>query len=399
MDAFALAPPLAAVGGATDALATLFGVLLAAKVGAELFARLGQPVLVGEILAGVVIGPSVLGLVDPDELLAVFAEIGVILLLFYVGLETRLSDLAAVGRTALAVGLLGVVVPAGGGLALGLALGRDAATVVFLAAALAATSVGVTSAVLVALDRLDHPAGRTIIAAAIVDDILALIVLAAAVGLAADGGFDAVGLATTVGLAVAFVAFVGVGGARLMARFPRALLVPRFDDSPLVPAVLLCLGLAVLAAQIGLAAIIGAFLAGMAIAETSDHAPVEDEVRFLQAFFAPFFFGLIGLQLDLGALGDPGTLALLAVVTAVAVVTKLVAAYAASRPALGHRAALFVGVGMVARGEVGIIVAGVGAAEGVVDAQLFAVIVAMAVLTTVIVGPVLRRVAPDPVPA
>jgi len=382
------APPLAAATEVADVLVALFAVLLAAKLGDELFRRLRQPTIVGEILAGVVIGPSALGLVEPDEVLEVFAELGVVFLLFWVGLETRLSELREVGRPAALTGALGVALPFAGGVALGLALGESTATSVFLGAALVATSVGITSAVLLELRSLATTAGRTILGAAVIDDILAMTILAVAVGLE-DGGIDAVGVAVVIAMAVGFVAFFAIGGTQLLARRPQLLHAPRFSESPLLPAVILCLGLAAFSAQIGLAAIIGAFLAGMIVAETREQHPIEDEVAPLYAFFPPFFFAFIGLQVELDAFTDPGTLALLAATTVLAAATKFAGAWLGAR-SLGSRAATVVGVGMVPRGEVGIIVAGIGAASGVVDAELFAVIVGMSILTTLAVPPILR---------
>ena len=153
---------------------------------------------------------------------------------------------------------------------------------------------------------------------------------------------------------------------------------------------ILCLGLAAFAAEIGLAALIGAFLAGMIVAETKDQNSIEEEVRPLYWFFPPFFFAFIGIELDLGALFNADTLLLLAGVTVLAAATKLVPAYLAARP-LGREEAAIVGIGMIPRGEVGIVVASIGAAEGVVDAELFAVVVGMSVLTTLIAPFVLRR--------
>jgi Kef-type K+ transport system membrane component KefB len=382
----------AADGAVAGALVDLFVVLLAAKLGDELFKRLGQPAIVGEILAGVVIGGSVLGLVEPTPTLEVFAELGVVFLLFWVGLETRISELAEVGATAALVGVLGFALPLGGGVALGAGLGESAATSIFIGAALVATSVGITSAVLIGLGALAGRPARVILGAAVVDDILAMILLAVAAGLAAEGGIAATEVAVVVGLALAFVAFFGLGGTRLLRRQPQLLQRPRFSESPLLPAVLLALGLAAFAAEIGLAAIIGAFLAGMMVAETKEQHPIEDEVAPLYAFFPPFFFVFIGLQVDVGAFVDAGTLALLAGVTALAAATKFVGAWLGAR-SLGARDAVFVGVGMVPRGEVGIIVAGIGRTAGVVDEQLFVVIVGMSILTTLAVPPLLRALA------
>jgi Kef-type K+ transport system membrane component KefB len=156
--------------------------------------------------------------------------------------------------------------------------------------------------------------------------------------------------------------------------------------------VILCLGLAAVAAEIGLAAIIGAFLAGMMVAETKEQHPIEEEVAPLYAFFAPFFFASIGLQLDLGSYARVSVIGVITLVTVVAVVTKVVGAYAGAR-GLSRPEALFVAVGMVPRGEVGIIVAGIGIEAGALGDEAFAIIVGMAVLTTVVVPPVLRALA------
>ena len=226
-----------------------------------------------------------------------------------------------------------------------------------------------------------------------IDDILALMLVAVAVGIAAEGGVDVASIALTLGLAFGFVAFVALGGVRLIQARPGILEAPRFSESPLLPAVILCLALAAVAAEIGLAAVIGAFLAGLIVAETRDQHPIEDEVEPLYAFFPPFFFASIGIGLTLDNLGEIAGVLLL--VTAVAIVSKLVAARLGAR-SLGAADARIVAVGMVPRGEVGIIVAGIGEAAGVIDQEMFAVVVGMSVLTTLVVAPVLRRLGEAP---
>lgn len=387
--------PLVAASSVQDVLVDLFVLLLFAKLGDEVFRRMGQPTIIGEILAGVVVGPAVLGWVEVGETVEVFAELGAVFLLFWVGLETKLDDLREVGATAGLVGALGVVLPFAGGAGLAAALGEDAAVVVFAGAALVATSVGITSAVLSELGLVSTPAGRTILGAAVVDDILAMLILGVAVGIAGGGGADYTSLLVSTALAVAFVAFVALGGTRLVQRRPGILKAPKFSESPLLPAVILCLGLAALSAKIGLAAIIGAFLAGMVVAETREQHPIEEEVAPLYAFFPPFFFAFIGLQLVPGEYTDRSTLALLAAVTLVAVVTKFAGAWLGARR-LGPREATIVGVAMVPRGEVGIVIAGVALAEGAVSEEFFAVVVGMSVLTTLIAPPVLRAVSRPP---
>lgn len=396
MDALAL-PLAASTGDAAGVLTDLFLVLLAAKLGDEVFKRIGQPAIVGEILAGVIVGPSVLGLVEPGEVLEVFSELGVVFLLFWVGLKTRLSEMRTVGRIAVTVGSAGVVLPFLGGIGLGIVLGESTETSVFLGAALAATSAGITSATFLDLGIARSPAARTVLGAAVVDDILALILLSVAVGMAADGGVDGGNIALSLALAIAFVAFFALGGTRLLQSRPQLLDAPRFADSPLLPAVILCLGLAAFSAQIGLAALIGAFLAGMIVAETKDQSAIEEEVKPLYAFFPPFFFAFIGIELDLDSLLGGHALLLLVTVTALAIVTKLIPAYLAAR-GLGREQARIVGVGMVPRGEVGIVVASIGAAEGVVDPELFGVVVGMSILTTLLAPFALRRLSRKSVP-
>ena len=299
------------------------------------------------------------------------------------------------GRPAALAGALGVLLPFGAGLGFGLAIGENTASAMFLAAALVATSVGITSAVLLELGVLGRPASRTILGAAIVDDILAMLLLAVAGGLAGSQ-LDVGGILATTALAIAFVAFFALGGTRAMRARPGILHAPRFSESPLLPAVIGCLGLAALASQIGLAAIIGAFLAGMIVAETREQHPIEQEVQPLYAFFPPFFFAFIGLEVDLDAFTDGETLLLLTATVVLAALTKFAGAWLGAR-SLGRREATFVGVGMVPRGEVGIIVAGIGRSTGVIGDQLFAVVVGMSILTTLMTPPLLRRLS-EPAP-
>jgi len=380
--------PLAA-SSVDSILVDLFLLLLAAKIGDELFKRIGQPAIVGEVLAGVVVGPAVLGWVEVSDTVEVFSELGAVFLLFWVGLETRLDDLRRVGRVAGSVGVLGVVFPFAGGVAVAAGYGESAGVVVFMGAALVATSVGITSAVLSELGLVRMPSGRTILGAAVVDDILAMLILGVAVGVASGSGADYTSLVVSTALAIGFVAFFALGGTRLAQRRPGFLKAPKFSESPLLPAVLLCLALAGVAAKIGLATIIGAFLAGMIVAETKEQYPIEEEVAPLYAFFSPFFFAFIGLQLEPDAYRDAETLSALVVVTVVAIVTKFIGAWLGARP-LGGRNAAIVGVGMVPRGEVGIVIAGIALEEGAVSEQFFAIVVGMSILTTLLAPPALR---------
>ncbi|MEO5986732.1 MAG: cation:proton antiporter, partial [Candidatus Limnocylindria bacterium] len=336
-----------------EVLRQLFLLLLAAKIGDEAFKRLGQPPVIGEILAGVIVGPAVLGWYEINAETMLFAEIGVVLLLFQVGVETRLHDLLRVGPTALAVGALGVVLPFAGGFVLAGLLGSPLSVAVFLAAALTATSVGITSGALRDLGALNARSGRVILGAAVIDDVLAMLILAFASGLAA--GNVALGeLGLLVVVALLFIGIVLIGGTRILARRRSLLTDPVFASTPFLPGMIIMLGLAALATQIGLAAIIGAFLAGMVVGESSERHALEAEVAPVAAFFTPFFFGFIGAQVDLVGLADIGVIGLVVGVTVVAVATKFIGAFLGAIR-LGRAEATLIGWGMVPRGEVGIV--------------------------------------------
>jgi Kef-type K+ transport system membrane component KefB len=381
----------------TQILIQLFAILVATKVGNEIFRRLGQPTIVGEILGGVVAGPAVLGVYDINLETQLFAEIGVVLLLFQVGVATRLHELLQVGVTAMVVAVLGVVLPFIGGFVAAELVGGDLALAVFLAAALTATSVGITSSVLQELGGLRTRGGQIILGAAVIDDVLALMILSVAAGVAA-GSVSLGRIAGVLGIAILFVAVVAIGGTQILRRRRSLLTTPRFAETPLLPGMMVMLGLAALASIIGLAAIIGAFLAGMVVGESSERDALEAEVAPLAAFFTPFFFGFIGAQVDLPGLASVDAVLLLLGVTVLAVVSKFVGAYLGAIRT-GRWRALLVGWGMVPRGEVGIVVAGLGLSSGAIDAQIYSVVVGMAVLTTLIVPPLLptllRRAEPD----
>ena len=370
-----------------EILFQLFAILLAAKLGEELFERFGQPGIVGEILGGVAVGPALLGIYEVGPETRLFAEIGVVVLLFRVGLETRLHELLGVGRPAMIVATLGVALPVAGGFALAELVEGELEVAVFLAAALTATSVGITSRVLADLGALRTTSGRVILGAAVIDDVLAMLILAVASGVAL-GEVSAGRIVTLLGLAIAFIVIVLVVGTRILRRRRSLLMTPQFARTPFLPGMIIMLGLASLAAVIGLAAIIGAFLAGMVVGESAEKPALEEEVAPLAAFFTPFFFGSIGAQVDLVGLASPEALLLLGAISLVAVLAKFGGAFLGALP-LGRDRALLIGWGMVPRGEVGIVVAGLGLSLGAIDAPLYSVVVGMAVITTLIVPPLL----------
>ena len=378
----------ASTGPNTKILLALFLMLLAAKLAAELFERLRQPAVVGEILAGVIIGPSVLGLVAPSEFITMLAEVGVIFLLFTVGLETTPSSVFRVGKTAALVAVMGVVLPFFGGWLLMRVWGGTNVSALFVGTALVATSVGITARVLASLHLLNTPVARIILGAAVIDDILGLLVLSV-VSSSSAGTINYWEIGTTAFLAIGFTAFVVLIGARVVTRVAPRIGNLRISDSLFIAGLVLCLGLAVAVSYIGVAAIIGAFLAGMALAEaTEGDERLQTQTNGVMEFLVPFFLVNIGMQLQLSVFRDWSLIWLAIAVTVVALLTKLIGCGAGAWT-LGMKRAAQVGVGMMPRGEVGIVVAQIGLSLGVIDARLFAVVLFMAVATTLIAPPLL----------
>jgi Kef-type K+ transport system membrane component KefB len=360
---------------------TLFLLFVGAKAGEEVARRLGQPAVVGELVGGFLVGPGALALAVPGETAFVLAEIGVVILLFTVGLEVRLDDLLAVGRPAVLTALIAMILPiiAGTGIALG--IGTDLFPSIFVGLALAATSIGITSRVLSEMGVLDRSFARVVLGAAVIDDVLALIAIGIVSG-AAEGDVSA----STIFVAVAALGLVGLGfaAARRARGLRREVFTwPLFADTPLVPAFILMFGVALISAGIGLAAIIGAFVAGLIVAETEARDELEHEMRPLSLIFTPFFFAVTGAQVDLSALLDPQVALLALGLTAAGVVTKAAGGLAGARE-LGRWSSATVGFGMVPRGEVGIVVANLGLAAGLLSAGLFSAVLVAVVLTTVV---------------
>jgi Kef-type K+ transport system membrane component KefB len=374
-------------------LLSLFVIFVAAQIGAEIAQRLKLPGVVGEIVAGCVIGPSALGWIKADQIatgtpLDVLAEIGVVLLLFAVGLETRLEDLRKVGRTAFTVGVLGVIVPFVFGSIWAHSNGFEWTKSLFVAAAFVATSAGITARVLQELGALQRIESRVILGAAVIDDILAMLLLGVVTSLQAGGGVNVGSLAFVLLQAVGFVAVIGWFGTRVMREKGHWLDRPINPLSALTVALAICLGLAFLSTEFGLAAIIGAFLAGMIASERPRREELEHQMQPLLAFLTPFFFVVTGAKIDVGVFASGAALWMLLVVTVIAVISKLLGGFLGAL-SLGRRGATIVGVGMVPRGEVGVVIASLGLAAGVFSNQTYTVIVAMSLLTSIVTPPVL----------
>ena len=373
----------------TKILLEIFLAFAGARLLGWMFQSIKQPAIIGELLAGAILGPALLGLVHQSEFLEALGELGVILLLFTAGLDTHLEQLASAQATAAKVAVLGAALPFAAGVAGGLAFKYAVGESLFLGTALMATSVGITVRVLRDLGYQRRRSVTIILGAAVLDDVLGLIVLGLVTALAL-GETNTLQLVLLAAEAVLFVGGVGFLGPQIVSRFGARL--ARLSANTIFElGIILMLALSLLANYIGLAAIIGAFIAGLVVAELKQHTEVESKFTPLAWFFVPFFFVLMGTYIDFASFAKPVVLLAIAAFTAIAVVTKYLGAIWGARSE-GKRIAREVGVGMVPRGEVGIVVAGIALAAGVVSEDAYAAVLGMVLATTVLSPYLIRAV-------
>ena len=369
------------------ALLIVFG---SAKLMGEIFVKLRQPSLVGEIVAGAIIGPSVFGWIAPNDTLKALSDLGVMFLLFDVGLQVKARELLKVGGTATLVATVGVIVPFIAGWAILRAWGAPQTEAVFVGASLVATSVGITASALSARGLLHEVASQIILAAAVIDDVLGLIVLAA-VSSFATGHVNVMEIALTAGLATAFTVILAKWGTTAVNH-----VLPHFhskaeaEEAQFHISLVLLFALSALAMYTGVAAIVGAFLAGLALSENAD-ARVRDLTRGVNELLVPFFLVGIGLHLDLSLFRTRSTLILAVVILTAAIVTKLIGC-GLGAAGMGWTNIVKIGMGMVPRGEVGMVVAQMGLSMAVISTEVYGVVVFMAVATT-LVTPLLLKIA------
>ena len=372
-------------------LGALAALLVAARIAGYFMQRVGQPAVLGELIAGVLLGPSLLAVLNPsDPVLHALSELGVIILLFQIGLHTNLKDILAVGPPALVVGLAGVVLPFAGGYATAQAFGLHGITAIVCGAALTATSIGISARVLSDLGQLETTEGRIVLGAAVLDDVVGLIILSVVSGLAAGGTLTAAGVGRTVGLALGFLVVALVVGRRVAFPLMRFVGRLRVEGALGTVALAFALALAALAAMAGSALIIGAFAAGVILHETPQAKPVEQATTTLGHFFVPVFFLVVGASIDVRALADRRVLLVGGALCAVAVVGKFLSGYA---PFWISARKSLIGVAMIPRGEVGLIFAEMGLATAALDQGMFSAVVLMVMVTTFIAPPWLAALA------
>ena len=361
--------------------------LVAAKLAAELAERVGLPAVVGEILAGLAIGPSVLGIVSASEVLRTLGELGVILLLLQVGLEMDLAELGAVGKASMLVAVTGVTLPFIAGFGVMVAFGEPGNTAIFVGAALTATSVGITARVFGDLGALASVEARTVLGAAVADDVLGLIILTVVVRIVSDGSVSLAGVAGVAGLAVAFLVIATAIGTRLSPMlFGLLQRVSRSPGTLVAVALAFTLGVAELASAAKLATVVGAFVAGLTLSRTDQADRIRRDLTPVGHLFIPVFFLQIGIDADVASLVRPRVLLVAGALLVVAVITKL----CASAGAIGSPGdKLLIGLGMLPRGEVGLIFAGIGLRQGILGADLYGAVLLVVLLTTLVTPPLL----------
>jgi len=378
---------------------TIIGVgilLFAAKLMAELFLRLKLPIVLGELIAGMIVGPFALGglqIMDGKQLLQIndeikiLGEMGAIVILFMAGLEMTPKEFLKGGKAAFVVGTLGVVIPFFVGLAVFQFFGFDALQSMLIATALTATSIAISIQVLSEFGKIKTPEARLIIGAAIVDDILAIAVLSVVTSIAgSDGGVANIDITEIVITILQVLGFFAIMLIVAVVVIPKVI-TPRIwkaKGSVEGIATAAFFGAAALAGSIGLSPIVGAFAVGMALSTTKVFDKIENYVGKIGLIFAPLFFAIIGAQVDLRAV-DLNIMILSAAIIVVAVTTKL---FGCGLPAMyflkSKQQGLRVGIGMISRGEVGLIVAGVGVTAGILTSEVYSTIIIMVVVTTII---------------
>ncbi|KHO45311.1 MAG: Na+/H+-exchanging protein [archaeon GW2011_AR3] len=372
-------------------LLTIILALILAKIIGELFEKMGQSAVLGELMVGIVMGPSLLHILQPgeNEVFTFLAEIGVILLLFEVGLESNVYKLLKSGMTATLVACVGVAVPLITGYAYFALSGHPSTVALFIGATLTATSVGITMRVLSDIKRIDTEEGRIILGAAVIDDVIGLIILSIVTGIVELGKVSIFGIGKITFVSVLFLVLTTWVGIKFTPWLFRYINRMQVRGSVIVFAFALSLILAVMANLIGLATIVGAFAAGLILERTEQKEHIHERIQPVADMFVPLFFIQAGAYIDVHVLANLSNLGFIIVLTLIAIAGKLASGIAV----IGKKANPWaIGIGMIPRGEVGLIFATFGLTSGLIDASLYGVLVIMIMLTTFITPPLLKPI-------
>lgn len=361
-------------------------ILLASKLAGELSVRLKQPAVLGKLLIGIILGPAVLGIIQGTDILEEISQIGVILLMFIAGLETDVDEFKRTGKASAYVGIAGIILPLALGYLTGIWIGMTGFEAVFLGLLLSATSVSISVQALKEMNKLKSREGTTILGAAVIDDVLVIIILAFVMSLT---GGD-VNLGWIILKKVLFFAGALVVGWKVVPWVLRKFAPLRVSETVISAALIICFLFAYMAEYTGVAAIIGAYIAGVAISLTNYKHEVTEKIETIgYAIFVPVFFTTIGVKIEFT--GISSHLGLIILLSILAIATKLLgSALGAKASGFGWRSALGIGAAMVSRGEVALIIAAIGQEANLLSSDMFAVIVLVVLVTTIVTPPMMK---------
>ncbi|MBS4202110.1 cation:proton antiporter [Bacillus sp. FJAT-49732] len=363
-------------------------ILVASKVAGSISVRLGQPAVLGKLLIGIVLGPSVLGLVNETDTLQALSQIGVILLMFIAGLETDIDEFKRTGKAATFVGFGGIIAPLALGYAAGFALGLDVFESLFLGLLLSATSVSISVQALKEMNKLKSREGTTILGAAVIDDVVVIIALAFLMSFA---GGD-VNISMVILKKVLFFAGAILVGWKVVPWFLNKFSKLKVTETVISSALIICFVFAYFAEYTGVAAIIGAYIAGVSISVTKFKQEIFEKVETISySIFVPIFFTSIGVMAQFN--GITKNLGLIVLLSIIAILTKLVgAALGAKLSGFGWRSSLGIGSAMISRGEVALILASIGLDAMLLTEDMFAVVVVVILVTTIVTPPMMKMI-------
>jgi monovalent cation:proton antiporter-2 (CPA2) family protein len=370
-------------------------IILFTKLAGDLSVRLGQPAVLGKLIVGIILGPAVLGWIQNGEFIHYFSEIGVLLLMFIAGLETDLDQLRKNWKSAFAVAVGGIILPFLGGFAIGEMFGFASHNAMFMGVILSATSVSISVQVLKDMNKLNTREGSTILGAAVVDDILVVILLAVLMSFFGTGAEVSIGLLIT--KKVLFFAVALVVGWFVVPRVMKWMAPLKVTEAVIAAALMICFAFAYFAEIMGMAGIIGAFAAGIAISQTSFKHTVESKIEpIAYSIFVPVFFVSIGLSVSFEGVGSQIGFVLL--LTVIAILTKLIGGGLGARlTGFDNRSSAIIGSGMISRGEVALIIAATGLSSGLLQQQYFTSVIIVVIVTTLVTPPLLKYMFRDPV--
>ncbi len=368
-------------------------ILLATKIAGDLSVRIGQPSVLGKLIVGIILGPAVLGWIENDVFIRDIAQIGVLLLMFIAGLETDLDQLRKDWKAAFAVAIGGIILPFIGGYFAAIGFGISPMYALFFGTIFCATSVSISVQVLKDLNKLSSREGTTILGAAVVDDVLVVILLAVIMSLMGTGGDVVIGM--LIGKKVLFFIGVLLAGWFLVPRVMKWLAPLKVTEAVITAALVICFSFAYFAEWLGMAGIIGAYAAGIAISQTSYKEVVERRVEpIAYSIFVPVFFVSIGLNVTFEGAGSQ--LLFLTVITVMAILTKILGCGIGARlTGFNTKSSIIIGSGMISRGEVALIIASIGLNSGILQQEFFTPVIIMVIITTLVTPPLLKLTFTD----